>query len=244
MSSILPTLYQSEDHRMLRVTLYIDFKDRFDYAIVSFKCEETKLEILATSDGSIDQEGNVRTIALRSILDVDYCETSGNLECLVGYYVKNELIHYETLTAIFDNTKGVVKTQISIPNLGTVPGSYKSRFIDFKQALEQRKSPWQIEMSCPDDILLTISQKGIATAMMSLGEVSRELTLSDYVFPLDPKLGRLNVPKDILQKYYPYYTPACKLGVFELIQPDFLAVKGVYYKVLVSNTLSLSSFVK
>jgi hypothetical protein len=226
------------------VALAIDFKDPFDYAIVSFKCGDTKLEVVSTSQGSIDQEGNVKTSSLQLTVDVDYCETSPNLECLVGYYRENELLNYETLTAPFDNTKGIVKTHISIPNLGTIPGSYKSRFADFQQALERRKSSWQIKMSCPDDILLEISRKGVLPVMVTLGEITRELTLSDYVFSLNPDLDQLNIPKDLLRQRYSYYAAGCELGIFELLQPDFLAVKNVYYKVLISNTLPLSSFAK
>jgi hypothetical protein len=67
---------------------------------------------------------------------------------------------------------------------------------------------------------------------------------SDYLFQLDPNVDKINLPIEIVQKYYPKYTPNCSLGVFELIEPDFLGTKGAYYKSLISNLITLSDIAK
>lgn len=243
MSNIQTTLYRSQDHRMLKIQLSLDFKKPYEYATVSFKCEDQKLEVTSTSTGSIDQEGNVRlSTSLNSEMYVEYCEISNNLECLVGFYNANELVYYEALVASFDNTKNITGTPILIPHIGTIPGSHNTRFADFREALKRRKSSWQISMTCPDDVLLTIDKAGKNLTLVCLGETTNELASSDFVFQIDPFINHLNVPKSLLRKNYDLYTPGCSLGIFELIKPDFLGVKNVFYKVLISNTLSLSSF--
>ncbi len=244
MSSIAPTLYRSNDHRILKVDLILNYDKSYDFSTISFKCGETKVEINTTSSGSIDREGNVKIVDNKCEMDLDYCDNYNILECLVGYYIKNELIYYETLTASFDNTKGIENTEISIPTIGTIPGSYTNRLSDFLKSLDRRTSLWKIKISCPDDVLLKITKKGNVSAIVSFGEVSKDLRASDYIFNIDSELDQLNIPKDLVKKYYPNYAADTTLGVFELIQPDFLGVSNVYYKVLISNTLSLSSFTK
>lgn len=99
-------------------------------------------------------------------------------------------------------------------------------------------------MACPDDVLLTVKEAGKDAALVCLGEIGEELSASDYVFQIDPFIKHLNFPKSLLREYHHLYTPGCSLGIFELIKPDFLGVKNVFYKILISNTLSLSSFAK
>jgi len=227
---------------MLKANLHLDFEAPYEYASVSFKCGEEKLVITSTSKGSIDGEGNVKIVDSDAEMYLEYCESADNLECLVGFYNRNELMHYETLVTPFDSKKSITETQISIPSIGTIPGSYKTRFTDFRDALKRRVGSWKITMTCPDDILLHFDKVGTSVTLACLGEACEELRASDYVFQIDPVLKQINVPKDLLKRNYELYTPGCNLGIFELIKPDFLAVKNVFYKVLISNTMSLSSF--
>jgi len=244
MSSIQPILYRSNDHRMLRVNLVLGFDKPYDFATISFKCGNSKVEINTTSSGSIDQEGNVRITEKKCEMYLDYCENSDILECLVGYYIQNDLIYYETLTASFDNTKKIDRTHISIPTVGTTPGSYSDRLADFLALIDRRKSLWEIRISCPDDVFVEIVKKGTDPTMVSFGEVSKDLRISDYIFKIDATIQHINIPKDLVRQYYPSYAAGTNLGIFELVRPDFLGVPNVYYKVLISNTLSLSSFTK
>lgn len=229
---------------MLKVDLSLDFKKPYEYATISFKCGDQKLTVTSTSMGNIDQEGNVKSNATNIEIYTEYCKISNILECLVGFYNANELMYYETLVASFDNTKSILETHISIPYIGTVPGSYDVRFADFRKALKRHISSWKIGITCPDDVLLTVEKSGAHIALICFGETAGEVTASDYIFQIDPLINHINIPKSLLRKYYHLYTPGCSLGIFELIKPDFLGVKNVFYKVLISNHLSLSSLQK
>ncbi len=80
--------------------------------------------------------------------------------------------------------------------------------------------------------------------MVSFGEDSIEVTAADYVFRLDPQAPRIAIPREVIKRQYPKYQPQCKLGIFEIIEPDFIGVKGVFYKSRISNLLTLADIAK
>lgn len=244
MSKIDVALYRTEDHRILKVLFSSDYEKDHEYHILSFKCNTETVAVISTSTGSIDREGNVKLADFQAELFVDYCESSSELECLVGYYRNNELIDYETLTAYFDNTQAIKAAKITIPYLKTAPGSFKDRFEDFFAALSRRKSSWKIQISCSDDVFLDIVSRSNTPAMVIFGENAREILASDYIFRLDPEVRKLNLPIEIIKRQYLQYTPHCHLGVFEVVEPDFLGAQGVYYKSLISNLITLSDIAK
>lgn len=240
MSKINVNLYRSSDRRILKVQFAGDFVKPHDYALLAFKCGEENLSVISTSAGSIDNEGNVKTTAKTVELFVEYSNSSNKLECLVGYYVQNDLLNYETLTASFDNDQQILPTVVSIPHLKTVPGSFESRLDDFLAALDRRVSEWKIKISCPDDMVLNVDSSGRDSIMVSFGEDSAEISLADYIFRLDPQISRIMIPREIIKRQHPQYQPQCKLGIFEIIEPDFMGVKGVFYKNRISNLLTLA----
>ncbi len=240
MSSIKTKLFRSEDHQMLQVKLDINSTQKYEYAMVSFKCGGESIDILSTSLGSINQDGELKLFGISTEIYVEYCETDNELECLVGYYIKNKLKYYETLTSQFDNTKRIENTQVSVPLLRTIPGSYQERLDDFLDALQRRKSSWKIEVSCPDDILIKVKKSGKNPIMVAWGEDSANLMVSDLIFKVYPDLETINIPKDLTRKNYEQYSEKAKLGIFEIIEPDFVGIKNVFFKSLISNTLSLS----
>lgn len=244
MSKIDVALYRTDDHRILKVLFVSDYEKKHDYHVISFKCSAEAVDIISTSAGSIDGEGNVKLLDPKAELFIDYCESASEIECLVGYYQNNELLDYETLTAYFDNTQTIKEAEITIPYLRTIPGSFKNRFEDFFSALSRRKSSWKIQISCPDDIFLNIVSRSNTSATVIFGENTRDILASDYVFHLDPNINKINIPIEVIKKYYPKYSPQCQLGVFEVIEPDFLGSKGVYYKSLISNLITLSDIAK
>lgn len=244
MSSIDVNLYRSQDSRILKVEFVSDFKKSYEYAVLTFKCDEQKLEAISTSKGTIDNEGNVRLIEKKAEIYVEYSTLSNKLECLVGYYVQNDLLDYEALTALFENDQQISPTSVSVPYLKTVPGSFKSRLDDFLEALERRKSQWKIDISCPDDLIMKITSSGRDSTMVSFGEDSVEITAADYLFRLDPQVSRIVIPREVIERQHPKYQPQCKLGIFEIIEPDFMGVKGVFYKSRISNLLTMADIAK
>lgn len=244
MSKLDITSYRTDDRRILKVLFASDYMKDHDYYTLSFKCNTEMVPIISTSAGRIDGEGNVRLTEANVELFVDYCESASELECLVGYYRNNELLDYETLTAYFDNTQAIKATEITIPYLRTIPGSFKERFEDFFSALSRRKSSWKIQISCPDDVFLDIVSRSNEFAMVTFGENTRDVLASDYTFRLDPDIHKLTLPIELIKRQYPKYTPQCQLGIFEVIKPDFLETHGVYYKSLISNLITLSDIAK
>lgn len=244
MSKIDVALYRTEDHRILKVLFVSDYKKDHEYYMLSFKCGTKAMTVISTSAGSIDGEGNVKLTAAKVELFIDYCEYSSELECLVGYYQNNELLDYETLTAYFDNAQAIKATKIAIPHLKTIPGSFKDRFEDFFLALSRRKSSWKIQISCLDDVFLDIVLRSNTPATVIFGENTKEVLASDYVFRLDPEVHNLNIPIEIIDKQSLKYTSRSQLGVFEVIETDFLGAQGVYYKSLISNLITMSDIAK
>jgi len=244
MSSFNVTLYRTDDQRILKVGFVSNYEKSHEYYMLSFKCETETVAVISTSTGSIDGEGNIKITDPKAELFIDYCEFASELECLVGYYQNNELLDYETLTANFDNTQTIKDSEIVISHLITIPGSFDERFSDFFSSLSERKSSWNIEISCPDDVLLDVASKSDIPTMVSFGENTKDILSSDYVFRLDPNNHKINLPIEVIKKYSSEYSPKCQLGVFEIIRPDFLGTQGAYYKCLISNLITLSDISK
>lgn len=244
MSNLNVSLYRTDDRRILKVEFASEYEKEHDYYMLSFKCNSETVDVISTSSGSIDGEGNVKSKGVNVDLFIDYCESAPELECLVGYYQNNELLDYETLTAYLDNTQVIKAEEIAIQYLRTIPASFKDRFDDFFSALSKRKSSWEIRISCQDDIFLDIVSRSNVSTMVTFGENTRDVLASDYVFSLEPNLHKLTLPIEVVQKKYPKYTPQCQLGIFEVIKPDFLGIEGAYYKSLISNLITLSDIAK
>ncbi len=244
MSKLDIALYRSDDHRLLKALFVSDYGEPYDYCTLSFKCGTEPVNIISTSMGNIDELGNVKLREPKTELFIDYCESSPELECLVGYYENSELLHYETLTAYFDNTQAIEAVETTIPYLRTIPGSFQDRFEDFFSALSRKKSSWKIQISCPGDIFLDIVSRSNISTTVTFGENTRDVLASDYIFRLDPNVRKLNLPIEVVRKHYPKYTPKCQLGVFEVIEPDFLGARGAYYKNLISNLITISDIAK
>ena len=244
MSNINVELYRTEDHRILKVLFTSDYEKDHEYYMLSFKCNTESMTVISTSAGSIDGEGNVKLTGNKTELFINYCESSSELECLVGYYQNNELLDYETLTAYFDNTQTIKTAESAIQYLKTAPGSFEDRFEDFFSALSRRKSSWKIQISCPDDIFLDIVSKSNTPTTVIFGENTKEVLASDYIFRLDPEVRNLSIPIEIIRKQSQKYTPRCQLGIFEAVEPDFLGAQGTFYKGLISNLITMSDIAK
>lgn len=244
MSKIDVASYRTDNHSILKVLFMSDYDKKHEYHVLSFKCGTNTMNVISTSAGSIDGEGNVKLIDSKAELFIDYCESASEIECLVGYYNNNELLDYETLTAYFDNTQKIKAVKIEIPHLKTRAGSFGDRFKDFFSTLSKRESFWKIQISCPDDVFLDIVSRSSVPAMVTFGENTRDILSSDYIFRLDPNIHKINLPIEVIKKYYPKYSPQCQLGIFEMVEPDFLGTKGVYYKTLISNLITLSDIAK
>ncbi len=244
MSNLQVTPYRTDDQRILKVLFESDCDKEYDYFMLSFKCNSETIDVISTSTGSIDGEGNVKSRKSKVDLFVNYCESASELECLVGYYLNNELLDYETLTAYFDNTQVIKAAEIAIPHLRTIPAPFKDRFEDFFSALSNRKSSWKVQISCQDDVFLDIVSRSNTPTMVTFGENTREIMVSDYVFSLDPNIHSLTLPVEVIQRQYSKYTSQCQLGIFEVVEPDFLGTQGAYYKHLISNLITLSDIAK
>lgn len=244
MSDLTVTSYRTDNQRILKVSFVSNYEKEHDYFMFSFKCGTETVDVISTSSGSIDKEGNVKSTESKMELFVDYCESASELECLVGYYRNKELLYYETLTAHFDNAQVIETAEITIPYLRTIPASFKDRFKDFFSGLSRRKSSWKVQISCQNDVFLDIASRSNTSALVTFGENTKNVLASDYVFRLDSNIHKLTLPIEVIQKKYPKYTPQCQLGVFEVIKPDFLGTQGAYYKSLISNLIPLSDIAK
>jgi len=246
MSSIETQLFRSRDSRLLKNTITFDYKGDFEQMIISFQCGEKVLDIYSTSAGRINAvEKQVEIPNLQPLeIYTEYGEMSSKVDCLIGYYHQRELQHYEALSATFESGKQIVESAIEVPVIATVPESFSGKFRDFQEKLHRGMSLWKIEMSSTDNIGLTIKTTATEFSLFCFGEFSEEVLASDYIFPLDPKLTHLTIPREILEKKYSQYNPGCKIGIFELVKPDFVGVTDLYFKTLVSNTLSLGDFAK
>ncbi len=243
MSSIAVKLYRSEDNRLLQIVITLEYKSSYDYATISFKCKDEHVEAISASKGKIDSFGNVETTDTQLEVYVDYPQNNNELDCLIGYYENDELKEYENLMVTFDNTKHIEKSGVQIEEVRTIPSSFQQRFANFFERLETQKSSWSVDLSYSDDVIsLLLNAHGKAPVMVSFGENSKEILSSDYIFQLYPNVLNLHLPKDLLKRKYSYYQQGTKLGIFELVRPDFVASNDLYYKVKISNLLSLSDF--
>ncbi len=123
-------------------------------------------------------------------------------------------------------------------------GDFTTRLDAFCDVLREARSKWEVQISCPDDILLSIKSHGERKILASFGEASKDVLGSDYVFTLFPKINLIKLPKEVFWDKYDQYAPSALLGVFELTRPGFIASKNVYFKIPISNSMSLSSFTR
>lgn len=242
MSKLNVTLYRTDDHRVLKVLFSSDYEKNHEYTMLSFKCITETVDVISTSAGSIDGEGNVKLTDSNAELFVNYCENGSELECLVGYYSNNELLDYENLIARFEGGQEIKSPDIEVPYIKTKSGSFSDRFESFFSTLSKRNSLWKVQISCPDDVFLSITSNSDTPTTVTFGENTREVLASDYIFRLDPNIDKLNLPVEMIKNQK--YTPQCELGIFEIIEPDFIGARGVYYKCLISNLITISDITK
>ena len=101
------------------------------------------------------------------------------------------------------------------------------------------KAPEQIELSVSEDIVLEFVSQGKSPIFVSFGQESEEILATDYVFQLIPPVQKMSLPKEILLGRISQFPKETKLGLFELIIPDFIASSESYYKSLISNTITV-----
>jgi len=242
MSNMKTVLHRSNDQRIIKVEVTCDYSNAFDYALVAFKCGDRELEILSTSIGGI-QGGKIELNGPAKLKTfIEYCSEDGTLECLIGYYNKKELIHYENLSSVFDHQKTIEQFDVATPKLRTAKSSFSNRFSDFKETLIRTKSSWHATIKQQNDVLITFISNGKQSALLSFGEESEEILASDYIFSVDPPVSKLHLPQDFFDKRRNQYSSRCKLGVFELVKPDFVSVSDLYYKLSICSTIPLSEF--
>mgnify|MGYP001618156779 FL=1 len=241
MSNIKIELYRLKDVQVLKASLFLDFK-KYEFATVFFKCNGIILDILSTSKGSINSDKSIKLYNTNADVFMEYC-SENILECLIGYYDKKDLQYYETLTVNIDSTKDIESRNTLIQHIKTIPGTYKTKMDDFIKALSRITSAWKVSLSCPDDIVLSITTNSNNDAFFVFGENSLQPISSDLSFKLYSKITKMNIPKEIVRNNYDKYSSKSELGVYEVIKPDFLG-KNVYYKILISNTLLLSGLLK
>lgn len=236
-SKIQISPYRLKDNLVLKIELFLDFKNH-EFAMIYFKCDNFVLDVLSTSKGNISYlDKSIKTQDSNIEIFVEYC-FENKIECLIGYYTKNELLNNESLVTNIDFAKKIEFLNIEIPHICSIPGNYKDKFNDFIHAIERRVSNWKITISCPDDITLNINSTNKEASFFVFGEKSQQPISSDLEFKLYPNTTKINIPKEIIRNNYTKYSSKTELGVYEIIKPDFLG-KNVYYKVLVSNTLLL-----
>lgn len=249
MKHFLASLIRLGDDYIISSNIKLNLKEKCDYCSISFKCGTSLIKILSTTYGEIadgvnliisDFSGGSPNINV----SLEYCTSSNKLECLAGYYNNKSLVNYESFFTDFDNTKEIKSSNTIIPIISTRFKPFNERWDDFNKLCKSRTSPWEIKMSCRDDILINVVSKGGKPIVVSFGEMSDEVLSSDYLFELDENMDILYIPRLILEKKYKLYGLQCDLGIFELVQPDFINSEYVYKKVLVSNIMNISEFAK
>ncbi len=259
MSDIKIHFHRFNDKMSIRVLLHGTYEGEYDFCTVSFKCGDCDLNVISTSSGYVDHQNIVYLNKAYDIeLYIEYCTEDKVLECLVGYYQNKDLHHYETLTALFDNSRELDPVLVSASIIKTVPGDFRDKMKDFKQTLSRWNSSWNVSCSVHDEcIFLKLKKLGRNPCIMSFGELSDQILSTDYIFSVEPGqtsmykekrknkmdiykgsfMAMLYIPKEIVKSKSSSYNPMSSLGIFELIKPDFLDTKDIYYKSLISNTL-------
>lgn len=244
MSIIKSELFRSSNNRMIKVSLSLEYGKNFDYATLAFQSDGSRIAILSTSTGSIDTHDNLEIKGKTAEIYLEYTNSSMNIECLIGYYENKELKYYETLKINAESNKEIEKSQLHISTIKTMHGSFKYKVDSFLESLNKRQSLWKMSISSKEDISVNVLNSGDSSIMISFGEESKDIMVSDYIFEAFSKIETFIIPREILKTQYPLYQPHCRLGIYELVKPDFIKNKNIYYKTLISNTIPLHEFAK
>lgn len=243
MSRVNALLSRTNDRRILCVTVAIDRHS--DYATIQVLQNDQPIEIFSTTHGSI-QDNRVRIPqpgkAGEILLTVEY--PHGDSECLISYFDGDEFMESETFPIVVSPCKSIEEKNISVMTINTAPETFITRMNRFYNELNRSKSPWNIGLSCDDDIVLNIKSQGDKKTVVSFGEDSKEIIASDYTFTMFPDISPIILPKEVFWKKYSQYQANANLGIYELVNPGFISSPNIFYKVRISNLVQLSSFAR
>ncbi len=244
MKELEVSLHRLNNTRVVKANLSLYYEsDKYDTCELSFMSNDKPLSILSTTSGRIENDVVISYNMSQSEIFVEYLGDS-KIECLVGYYKGDNLDYSITLDSVIEYDREIKEVAINSPVISTVSKEFNERLSDFKKHLKKTSSLWKFDLSCPNDVVLSPVTKGKDKIIIAFGEVSEEMLASDYFFSVDANAKVVNIPKEIFELKHPQYSSGCKIGVFELVKPDFINVDNVYFKVLISNTLSLVDFVR
>lgn len=227
---------------MLEVLLEVE-GTHFDRCVVSIRNSSGPLVIFSTLQGSIfGKEISLKPNERSVSFVVEYPEDK-NIECILSYYEGSELKGFESLPVPMEDIDPISSQPIDVVNFKIAANSFYDKLNKFMGALKNSSSKWEIDVSCPDDIVLDVKKSGENKILVSFGESSEQVLSSDFMFALSP-MHNISIPKEIFWSKYDSYKNNSILGIFELVRPEFVATPNLYYKILISNLLPLSKFPK
>lgn len=243
MSKINGHIRRVGDSQTFVVNLNLRYTGSYEYAEIEFFCSGQAVHCLSTTSGSISGD-TIRLIGKEATINLEYSDIGDRLECLVGYYLGQNLVHSEALILPFDNSLLIKNTSTNIPCIGTICANYDQRLRDFEESAKRYRSAWKLHVSFERDLILNFIQKGLNQTFVVFGEESYEMLASDFVFQIDTQCTTISIPYEIIINRVHKYHPGALLGIYEIIKPDFVGEDHVFFKTLISNKLPLNGLLK
>lgn len=222
------------------VTVDIKIDRPMKGGVIEFKGEPDPI-IVATSAGAIYENRILAFKEKRFMVYLEYPYDNKDIICTLSYVENDKIVDHETFDIPIQkrDRPPVTKKGSTIQTDGE---SYKSRLEEFQKLLTQSKICAKVEAK--EDIIVIFDEPIKNSNWYAFGQISNRIQISDFVTKVLPGQFKVIIPIEVFWQQYSKYKAGVQLGFFEIVKADFLTAANVYYKRLISNTLSLSDFPK
>lgn len=218
------TITHSFDYNLniCSVSIYIEFNNYSECLISFINHLGESIEILSTNNGIINTNNEIAIQNSDGFVNCKiFVPTAGKIECITSIFEDGKLKHYETIP-------------ISI----AVPGSIKNKTHANKNeiATKNNQSGWVAEVEVKDDIFIKFLSKNNNPCVMCFGPESPDVTIYDFVFPVDSVTRSLYIPTNAIPKQK---TSGQTMRLFEILPINNSKLKNAKRKVPISNQVKI-----
>ncbi len=232
-----------DDLLRTKVSLSLEYPDEFHRVTVEFRHDGGLSFILWTSEGSIYKNKIILT-SKKPSLECVIEHVEQETDCIIALFdERGDLADHESLPLSVEDPEDEDQ---DIQVIKSTNAGFKYRLEHFiRKTSSQKQSTWTIVLEASNsNISGRIIRSGEKKIFVAFGQPSDNLAASDYIFPIDKDTGRFVIPKEIIWKNYESYVPNLKLACFEIVKADFHKIDNLFYKMQISNSISLSDLPK
>jgi len=231
------SIIRHNDNYYIDVELNIDYSN-FDNCVISFS---DGYYIVSSNAGHIIDNTVSVTKTSKVVVRIKHESALKGTECFVSYYINEELQHFDSIIIDTSDINSITDTNISVDNIdGSMTSIFEQKMETFYSVLNKKKPDFSLKIDIDNDIIINIINAPKDSTYISFGEITESLLSSDIILSLYHNIKQIIIPKEIIWKTYDQYSSSSDIGCCKIVSPSFCSIKNNYYKIIVSNKLTLS----